>query len=1147
MMKIKLLLLALLFTAIPKSMWAYTDHQIVTFDDGQTYYKVLVPSGSNAALMFLGTKKSGKLVIPDRINDNAGITFTVTKVGYQAGYDCKNITSVELPETIVEMENDCFRDAILTEMYIPKSLITISEWAWSAIRGVPKCKVAVGHTAFEADDNGVLYTKGKVELRCVPSKIMDVIGGDTYTINENVKKICVNAFRNIPKLKKIVLPNTLEEVQEKYPSIVINTELEKFEMPAGGNGKFKVEDGVLFNNETHTLVCYPSEKSTETYKVPNDIKRICSFAMITVKHMTSLDLNNVETMEVSALYKPAKLETITIPKDLKKGTITGGVTNGLQDGAFEECLKLKEYKVKDGNPDFEAVDGVLYSKDKTKLCCYPPAKEGESYTIPTTVKELGRKAFQGASNLTSMVVPAGVDSIGIEAFRNMLNLKKVEFKEPSTVRYLKNDVFRACRSLKEVILPTSITELASAFYECQELETVTVPNGSKLKKINTSAFATNKKLKKFTFAGSCELETIESNAFANAESLETFKFPKSVKKIELNAFSGCKKMTSVTFDPDAEITEIGAGAFADCGLQGISIPKNVTKIAKEAFRRCKALTQIDVTAATTYIDPLAFQYCEKLDAINVAKDNTKYSSVDGYLLSKNKEELIIFPPGKANNKFTLLPPSIKKIGDFSFFNCEKLANVIIPNKVESIGKRAFGLCNNLKIITFLCDKVINPANINQAENEMSFDDGTQAPNMFNHITIHVRKELYAGYSAEPFYNQFNGVIEQSFLVGTEEYIPVSETVVDLLKTKSTNHTFVLPTSVKHPNKDKTYSVNLIGDYAFQETTDAVKEVVVKKDIEYIGAKAFVTNIKDNKSTVESVFFIESKPTKKMLSTTRFELDDTGINYSEFAKTTNIYVKKSALDKYQSAWKKQVYDIPTHGYKPSQFDFTSQIDYRIPGVNITTKYGTFAREFDVDFSVYKTDKGSCDVGAFVSKNSDVKEGKGDYGTSKYHVKMKSVDENGGARGKYGYVPEYTGVLLKVLDKESTPNDFYYAIGELDNTSYNITDNIMKGITVNSASVPASATDPIYVMQGGIFRKVTSTIEVFPIHKAYAKIDGVPAGANLSFDFSDDDETTGITTTEAENTVDDVYYNLNGQRVTNPQHGVFIHRGHKVIIK
>lgn len=106
MTKIKLLLLALLFMAIPKSLWAYTTDQIVTFDNGQTHYKVLVPKGSNAALMFIGTKKSGKLVIPAEINDGQGITFKVTTVGYQANYDCSQVTSVELPEGIVEMKND---------------------------------------------------------------------------------------------------------------------------------------------------------------------------------------------------------------------------------------------------------------------------------------------------------------------------------------------------------------------------------------------------------------------------------------------------------------------------------------------------------------------------------------------------------------------------------------------------------------------------------------------------------------------------------------------------------------------------------------------------------------------------------------------------------------------------------------------------------------------------------------------------------------------------------------------------------------------------------------------------------------------------------------------------------------------------------
>ena len=92
---------------------------------------------------------------------------------------------------------------------------------------------------------------------------------------------------------------------------------------------------------------------------------------------------------------------------------------------------------------------------------------------------------------------------------------------------------------------------------------------------------------------------------------------------------------------------------------------------------------------TTSIDPEAFKHCDKLDDIKVSKDNKVYSSIDGYLLSKDKKTLILFPPGKANDKFTLLPPSIEKIGDNSFLDCKKLTNVTIPNKVTSIGKRTF--------------------------------------------------------------------------------------------------------------------------------------------------------------------------------------------------------------------------------------------------------------------------------------------------------------------------------------------------------------------------------------------------------------------------------------------------------------------------
>lgn len=311
--------------------------------------------------------------------------------------------------------------------------------------------------------------------------------------------------------------------------------------------------------------------------------------------------------------------------------------------------------------------------------------------------------------------------------------------------------------------------------------------------------------------------------------------------------------------------------------------------------------------------------------------------------------------------------------------------------------------------------MINPSNINQLENTMSFDDGTQAAEMFKNITINVRKELFSQYDAEAFYKKFKG-IGQSFTEGREEYVAVSANAVDMLSTKREAHTFVLPTSIKH-------------------------------------------------------------------------------------------------------------------------------------VKISYKYGTFAREFDVDLNIYSKEKNTAKIGAFVAKLGEVKTGDGDYGHSTYHIRMSSVDVNGVGNGNFGYVPAYTGVLLKALDSETTPSDFYYAIGEDDAQDYKITNNIMHGITVNPRNVSVAAIDEvIYVMQGGIFKKAMSNSISLPIHKAYAKIEGVPAGSKVEFSFSDDNTTNAIVTIDAEEkNADNAYYNLNGQRVTNPQRGVFIKGGRKVIIK
>lgn len=207
----------------------------------------------------------------------------------------------------------------------------------------------------------------------------------------------------------------------------------------------------------------------------------------------------------------------------------------------------------EGNTDFSAVDGILFSANKEILYFYPLAKPNTSYTIPSTVKEIAAKAFQGATKLTSLIIPTSVEKIQEQAFRQNYKLASVKFCEPSKITNLSAYSFWQCTSLTEVTLPSSITEIGKVFLLCENLETVNVPANARLKTISENAFATNKKLKNFNFLGNCNLEAIKSNAFANAESLESFNFPKTVTEIGRNAFTGCTSMATATFAEDADI------------------------------------------------------------------------------------------------------------------------------------------------------------------------------------------------------------------------------------------------------------------------------------------------------------------------------------------------------------------------------------------------------------------------------------------------------------------------------------------------------------------------------------------------------------------------------------------------------------------
>lgn len=72
------------------------------------------------------------------------------------------------------------------------------------------------------------------------------------------------------------------------------------------------------------------------------------------------------------------------------------------DDVFKGCSSLVAITVERSNPKFSSSGGILYSKSKELLICYPAARIGNSYLLNPNVKVIASNAFFGVRNLTKI-------------------------------------------------------------------------------------------------------------------------------------------------------------------------------------------------------------------------------------------------------------------------------------------------------------------------------------------------------------------------------------------------------------------------------------------------------------------------------------------------------------------------------------------------------------------------------------------------------------------------------------------------------------------------------------------------------------------------------------------------------------------------
>lgn len=120
--------------------------------------------------------------------------------------------------------------------------------------------------------------------------------------------------------------------------------------------------------------------------------------------------------------------------------------------------------------------------------------------------------------------------------------------------------------------------------------------------------------------------------------------------------------------------------------------------ARPRFYKCKRLTRVNIPKNLTDIFPWAFDKCTGLQNIDVAKNNARYSSINGVLYDKSGKKLIHCPCGKQG--ILAVPAGVTEISLWAFYGCAKLTKVVIPKSVKLIDDTdVFIGCSRLKQIS----------------------------------------------------------------------------------------------------------------------------------------------------------------------------------------------------------------------------------------------------------------------------------------------------------------------------------------------------------------------------------------------------------------------------------------------------------------
>ena len=295
---------------------------------------------------------------------------------------------------------------------------------------------------------------------------------------------------------------------------------------------------------------------------------------------------------------------------------------------------------------------------------YMNGKEITDLVIPSGVTSIGMNTFSNCTSITSVTIPNSVESIGWQAFENCSSLTSVTI--PNSVSSIGYYAFSGCSSLKTVISeienPSEINSNYIFPNEVLSSAKLIVPAGKKSAYQSTEGWklfqniievggvgyefvadgilyriGMNNTVSVISGKNSCDVIIPEKVTFNGASY--------TVTEIGEYAFYDCSSLTSITI-PNS-VTSIRMYAFAYCSsLTSITIPNNVPTIWFSTFYNCSSLTSVTIGNGVEVIAEGSFEGCDNLKSVIIG---TNVTFIAGYTLTQKSLKYICFTSEKLPN------------------------------------------------------------------------------------------------------------------------------------------------------------------------------------------------------------------------------------------------------------------------------------------------------------------------------------------------------------------------------------------------------------------------------------------------------------------------------------------------------------------